>query len=102
MLGTRFLTAGVAAFALVVLAGSASALSQDRWTDGTPYGTFFNDYDPNFYAGFMPRVQERERIKIHVARGNQLRIRMVLPDATLDSYLLDQNGVGQKWGCGDE
>ncbi len=68
----------------------AGALSEERWTDATPYGVFFNDYDPNFYTGFVPRVQDRRRIKVHLARGNQLRIRMVLPDETLDHYLLDQ------------
>jgi hypothetical protein len=81
---------GLALVAVAAVAGYTSALSQDRWTDSTPYGVFFNDYDPNFHAGFVPRVQERERIKIHLARGNQLRVRMVLSDATLDHYLLDQ------------
>jgi hypothetical protein len=80
----------LALLAVPGVAGKASALSEERWTDATPYGLFFNDYDPNFYAGFVPRVQEPGRIKIHLARGNQLRIRMVLPDATLDNFLLDQ------------
>ena len=83
-------TSGLALVAVAGVAGYSSALSQDRWTDATPYGVFFNDYDPNFHASFVPRVQERERIKIHLARGNQLRVRMVLSDATLDNYLLDQ------------
>jgi hypothetical protein len=85
-----FVLGMLASLALSGLAGDASALSEERWTDATPYGLFFNDYDPNFYAGFVPRVQDRERIKIHLARGNQLRIRMVLPDATIDSFLPDQ------------
>jgi len=83
-------TLGLALVAVAGVAGYGSALSQERWTDPTPYGVFFNDYDPNFQTGFVPRVQERERIKIHLARGNQLRVRMVLSDATLDNYLLDQ------------
>ena len=66
------------------------ALSRDRYTDATPYGVFFNNYDPNFYTGFVPRVQERERIKIHLGRGNQLRLRMVLSEQTIDNYLTDQ------------
>jgi hypothetical protein len=85
-----FVLGMLASLALSGLAGDASALSEERWTDATPYGLFFNDYDPNFYAGFVPRVQDRDRIKIHLARGNQLRIRMVLPDATIDNYLPDQ------------
>src|SRR5215468_12385091 len=66
------------------------ALSRDRYTNATPYGVFFNDYQPNFYAGFVPRVQERERIKVHLGRGNQLRLRMVLSEQTIDNYLTDQ------------
>ena len=68
----------------------AFGLSRDRWTDEKPYGVFFNNYDPNFYTGFAPRVQERERIKIHLGRGNQVRVRMVLSDKTIDNYLMDQ------------
>jgi hypothetical protein len=75
---TRFLTACIAGIALIALAGNASALGVERWTDTTPYGTFFNNYDPNFQVGFIPRVQVADRIKIHVARGNQLRVRIVL------------------------
>ena len=84
------LIATLALLAVGLLAGSATALSSERWTNGTPYGVFFNDYDPNFYTGFVPRVQERERIKIHLGRGNQLRIRMVLSEQTIDNYLTDQ------------
>jgi hypothetical protein len=69
---------------------SAHALSRDRWTNGEPYGVFFNNYDPNFYTGFVPRVQDRERIKIHLGRGNQVRVRMILPDETIVNYLPDQ------------
>ena len=80
----------LAAVALAGPAGAATPLGSTRWTDSTPYGIFFNDYDPNFYTGFVPRVQERNRIKIHLARGNQLRVRMVLPDSAIDNYLTDQ------------
>ena len=88
---TKPLLLGTIAVLLVGLAAaSASALSSERWTNSTPYGVFFNDYDPNFYTGFVPRVQERERIKIHLGRGNQIRVRMVLSDQTIDNYLPDQ------------
>jgi hypothetical protein len=79
--------------AVVALFGpglGASAQTAARWTDPTPVGVFFNDYDPNFYTGFVPRVQDRRRIKIHLARGNQLRIRMVLPEETIQHYLEEQ------------
>jgi hypothetical protein len=74
----------------VLAAGPALAQTATRWTDPTPAGVFFNDYDPNFYTGWAPRVQDKDRIKIHLARGNQLRVRMVLPDDTIDYYLPDQ------------
>ena len=83
------IAASLAALVLAHGVPQVDALSRERWTDPTPYGIFFNDYDPNFYTGFVPRVQERDRIKVHLARGNQLRLRMVLPEATLDHYLTD-------------
>lgn len=77
-------------WALVIFSSNALALSTERWTTGDFYGIFFNTYDPNFYTGFAPRVQEKERITIHVARGNQMRIQMVLSDKTIMNYLADQ------------
>jgi hypothetical protein len=68
----------------------ASALSKERWTNGDLYGVFFNDYEPNFYTGFVPRVQDGKRVQIHLGRGNQLRIRVVLSDEAIESYLPDQ------------
>ena len=73
-----------------ILPAGASALSRDRWTNDKPYGVFFNNYDPNFYTGFVPRVQERERIKIHLGRGNQIRVRMILSDKTIENFMPDQ------------
>lgn len=81
---------GCALVALAVAPPDASALSRDRWTNPEPYGVFFNNYDPNFYTGFVPRVQDADRIKIHLGRGNQLRVRMVLPDETIDNFVTDQ------------
>ena len=72
-----------------MLPGAVFGLTKDRWTNEEPYGVFFNNYDPNFYTGFVPRVQERERIKIHLGKGNQVRVRMILSDKTIDNYLLD-------------
>ena len=88
----RMLVAIVAwtVLALTAAAPPAAALSRDRWTNAQPYGLFFNDYGPNFYAGFAPREQNRDRIAIHVARGNQLRLRIVLSDEAIDNYVLDQ------------
>ena len=82
-----------ACFVLIVtwaLPGAVFGLSKDRWTNEKPYGVFFNSYDPNFYTGFAPRVQERERVKIHMGKGNQVRVRMILSDKAIDNYLIDQ------------
>ncbi|HXC49746.1 MAG TPA: hypothetical protein VN634_02570 [Candidatus Limnocylindrales bacterium] len=84
------LAGSVAILSVALSAGNAQALSSDRWTNGTPYGVFFNDYQPNFYTGFVPREQQAGRIKIHLGRGNQLRLRLVLSDATIDNYIPDQ------------
>lgn len=81
---------GLLLFLVWMMPQIALALSRDRWTDQAPHGVFFNNYDPNFYTGFAPRVQEKERIKIHLGRGNQVRVRMVLPDAAILNYLPDQ------------
>lgn len=75
---------------LFVFAAESSALSKDRWTNEKPYGVFFNNYEPNFYTGFVPRVQEASRVKIHLGRGNQLRATMVLSDQAIENYIPDQ------------
>lgn len=68
----------------------SAAPYSERWKNSEPYGVLFNQYDPNFYTGFAPRVQKRENITIYLGRGNQVRIRMVLTDESINSYLLDQ------------
>jgi hypothetical protein len=90
MMRTLATLTGLVALGLGLAVPDAAALSRERWTDPTPYGVFFNEYDANFSTSFAPRVQDKRRITMHVARGNQLRVRMVLPDATLDHYLTDQ------------
>jgi hypothetical protein len=82
--------AGLALVSIATLVRDAGALSRERWTNTQPYGFFFNDYGPNFYVGFVPREQDRRRITIHVARGNQLRLRLVLSEDTIASYIPDQ------------
>jgi hypothetical protein len=76
--------------ALLLGAASAGALTSERWENPAPYGLLFNQYDPNFYTGFAPRVQEKERITIFLGRGNQVRLRMVLSEDAINNYLPDQ------------
>jgi hypothetical protein len=52
-------------------------------------GVFYNRIDPSFYTGFAPRCQDPERIHIHLGRGNQIRVTVVLSNEIIDSYLPD-------------
>jgi hypothetical protein len=76
--------------ALLLASSGPSALTSERWANSDPYGLLFNQYDPNFYTGFAPRVQERDRITIFLGRGNQVRLRMVLSEDAINNYLPDQ------------
>jgi len=61
-----------------------------RMLEGPPdYGTYYQRYEPTFYTGFAPRAAGPERIHLHVGRGNQLRISVVLSDETLQGYARD-------------
>ena len=53
------------------------------------YGTYYQRYEPTFYTGFAPRAAGPERVHLHVGRGNQLRITVVLSDETLRGYARD-------------
>lgn len=72
------------------LAHAALEVSDTTW-DGTtpPPGVYFHWYEPSFYTGFAPRTQDPSRLHIRLARGNQVRVTLVLGDAELDAYLDD-------------
>ncbi len=53
------------------------------------YGVFYERYEPTFYAGFAPRMPDPERIHLHMGRGNQLRVTVVLSDPVLEAYARD-------------
>jgi len=55
----------------------------------SPPGVFFYRLEPSFYTGFAPRCQAPERIQIHLGRGNQLRVTLVLSNQLIDEYLPD-------------
>ncbi len=54
-----------------------------------PPGVYFGWYEPSFYAGFAPRTQDPDRVHIELARGNQVRVTVVLGDRELDAYADD-------------
>jgi hypothetical protein len=53
------------------------------------YGVYYDRYEPYFYTGFAPRAQDPTRIHIHLGRGNQLRVTIVLSDEMLADYARD-------------
>jgi hypothetical protein len=76
--------------ALPVAAVAAMEATETAW-DGSqpPAGVYFHWYEPSFYTGFAPRVQDATRIHIELSRGNQVRVTVVLGEAELDVYLGD-------------
>ncbi len=58
-------------------------------TENQPQGVFYYRIEPSFYTGFAPRCQDPNGIHIHLGRGNQVRVTLVLSDLVLDSYLPD-------------
>jgi len=80
----------------LVLAGPA-AFAQSAAEDGTPpafeaaseFGIGYSRYEPAFYTGFAPRIQQPDHLHIHIGRGNQVRITAVLSDRTLETYADD-------------
>src|SRR5262249_55467995 len=52
-------------------------------------GVYFHWYEPSFYTGFAPRTQDPTRVHIELARGNQVRVTLVLGDRDLDAYADD-------------
>src|SRR5262249_30237429 len=76
----------------LVATGSYGALdtTDTQWDGSEPApGVYFHWYEPSFYAGFAPRTQDPERVHIELARGNQVRVTVVLGDRDLDAYLDD-------------
>ena len=53
------------------------------------YGVYYDRYEPAFYTGFAPRTVDPQRIHLHLGRGNQLRVTVVLADDVLRDYAGD-------------
>ena len=45
------------------------------------FGSYYERWEPTFYTGFAPRADDPARVHLHVGRGNQLRITLVLSEA---------------------
>jgi hypothetical protein len=76
-----------AALTFCVCAAPAAAQSDpDAPVDLSVYGIFYDEYEPSFYTGFAPRTQDPRRLHLHVGRGNQLRMTLVLSDEVIADY----------------
>src|SRR5512136_224230 len=53
------------------------------------YGIYYDRYEPSFYTGFAPRTLDPRRVHLHLGRGNQLRVTVVLADDVLREYAKD-------------
>jgi hypothetical protein len=81
------LVCGLAAGATPVrgaAAGGAGVLEESP-----RYGVYYDRYEPAFYTGFAPRARDPHRVHLHLGRGNQLRVTIVLADDVLREYAAD-------------
>ena len=78
-------------FLLAATPGRAALeATETDWTASEPApGVYFHWYEPSFYTGFAPRTQDPDRVHIELARGNQVRVTVVLGDRELDAYASD-------------
>jgi len=56
------------------------------------FGMYYDRYEPAFYTGFAPRANDPQRVHLHLGRGNQLRVTVVLADEVLREYAQDLLG----------
>lgn len=67
----------------------ASKPRADFLQEDPAYGIYYDRYEPTFYTGFAPRALDPKQIHVHLGRGNQLRVTVVLTDEVLDAYARD-------------
>lgn len=69
-------------------------LAAQAWADGVwqpigKPGIWFVWYAPSFYTGYAPRTQRADNVHVHLGRGNQVRITVVMDDELIDNYPQD-------------
>jgi hypothetical protein len=72
-----------------VASAKASKPRADVLQEEPRYGIYYDRYEPTFYTGFAPRAVDPRQIHVHLGRGNQLRVTVVLTDELLDAYARD-------------
>src|SRR5215831_958088 len=78
----------------LAMLASVTAAEGARGTDAPQWGVYYDRREPSFYTGFAPRTLDAARIHLHVGRGNQLRVTVVLSDEVLAEYARD---LSQRW-----
>ena len=76
----------------IIFAGAPARASggDGRTLEEPPhYGMYYERYEPAFYTGFAPRTLDPRRLHVHVGRGDQLRVTVVLGDDVLREYARD-------------
>jgi len=92
---TGKLAGTLAAIGLVIGLMPRPGSAADRDGDGRKleeaphYGLYYDRYEPAFYTGFAPRTLDPRRLQIHVGRGDQMRVTVVLADDVLREYARD-------------
>jgi len=86
----------IAIFGLVCCMAVAALPRRGHAADGAmvleeppQFGMYYDRYEPAFYTGFAPRTADPQRIHLHLGRGNQLRVTVVLADDVLRDYARD-------------
>ncbi|TVM17969.1 hypothetical protein DPQ33_07630 [Oceanidesulfovibrio indonesiensis] len=74
---------------LGLAAPSANAAPAGVWEPTGKPGIWFVWYAPSFYTGYAPRSQEADKVHIHMGRGNQVRITVVMTEELIDNYPQD-------------
>ena len=82
------LTVG-AIYALVAIGFTLLTTAVSARASGPEYGLYYDQREPTFYTGFAPRTLDPARLHLHVGRGNQLRVTVVLADDVLAEYARD-------------
>ena len=84
------LLCSLASAALPRCSAAADAAAAARVLEEPPrYGIYYDRYESAFYTGFAPRASDPQRIHLHLGRGNQLRVTVVLGDDVLREYAGD-------------
>src|SRR5262245_18736393 len=76
------------------LAAALAGAAAPRGAGDPPWGVYYDRREPSFYTGFAPRTLDPARIHLHVGRGNQLRVTVVLSDQAIAEYARD---LQQRW-----